>query len=142
MTTELQGRRILITGATGQVAFPIARSLAADNEVLAVGRFGKAEDRERVAATGAVPVVADLCADDLSAVPADVDVVLHFAVARSGENDFDGDLTMNAEGAGRLLAHCRSARRGKAGSRATARTTRSHARSPSCARSRRSARRS
>ncbi|MBW2244244.1 MAG: NAD(P)-dependent oxidoreductase, partial [Deltaproteobacteria bacterium] len=41
----LEDRTILITGATGQVAFPIARELARNNRVLALGRFQKEEDR-------------------------------------------------------------------------------------------------
>jgi nucleoside-diphosphate-sugar epimerase len=103
-------RTILITGATGQVAFPIARDLAARNRVLALGRFRREEDRARIEAIGAEPLVADLVDGDLAVIPDGVDAVLHFAVARSGKPDFDGDLAMNAEGAGRLMARCRKAR--------------------------------
>jgi UDP-glucuronate 4-epimerase len=99
----------VITGATGQVAFPIARALAAEHEVLALGRFAKDEDRERIAAIGAVPVPGDLAHGAFEGLPRAPDAVLHFAVARSGTPDFDGDLAMNAEGVGLLMAHCREA---------------------------------
>ena len=101
---------ILITGVTGQVAFPVARALAANNRVLALARYGRDGDRERVASIGAEPVVGDLAAGRFDDVPDDIDLVLHFAVAKSGDDDFDGDLAMNAEGAGLLMSHCRNAR--------------------------------
>ena len=46
MAAPLSGEKILITGATGQVANPIAKALARDNEVWAVARFGNAGARE------------------------------------------------------------------------------------------------
>ncbi|MBW2243669.1 MAG: NAD(P)-dependent oxidoreductase, partial [Deltaproteobacteria bacterium] len=103
-------RTILITGATGQVAFPIARELARNNRVLALGRFQKEEDRARIEGVGAEAVVADLVTGNFSSVPTKLDAVLHFAVARSSQPDFDGDLAMNAEGVGLLMAHCKDAR--------------------------------
>ena len=44
--TMLQGAKSLITGPTGQVAFPIARELAKANDVYAVARFGDPKRRE------------------------------------------------------------------------------------------------
>lgn len=105
----LRGRRVLVTGATGQVAGPVAQHFAAENEVFLLGRFRRPEDEEKARALGGIPVRADL-AGDLSAVPRDVDAVLHFAVVKRGADRFDDDLVANAEGAGRLLAHCRGAR--------------------------------
>lgn len=106
----LENQTILVTGVTGQVAFPVAKALAANNRVLALGRFGREGDRERVAAIGAEPIVGDMAAGAFDAVPQDLDLVLHFAVAKSGDDDFDGDLAMNAEGVGLLMAHCQHAR--------------------------------
>ncbi|MCP5056664.1 MAG: NAD(P)-dependent oxidoreductase [bacterium] len=106
----MEGRSILITGATGQVAFPIARELARNNRVFALGRFQKAEDRVRIEGLGAQAVVADLVTGDFSSVPTGLDAVLHFAVTRSSTPDFEDDLAMNAEGVGMLMAHCKDAR--------------------------------
>jgi nucleoside-diphosphate-sugar epimerase len=105
----LNGKTLLVTGATGQVALPIVRALAPHNRVFAFGRFLKAEDRARVAALGAEVVQGDLASGDLDAIPSTLDYVLHFAVARSPKPDFDGDLTANAEAAGLLMAHCHRA---------------------------------
>ena len=104
----LRERKILITGPTSQVGFPIARALAAENQVWGLARFRKPEDRERLEALGIQCVAADLADGPLDALPEDFDYVLNFAVVRSGE--FDYDLAANAEGAGRLMAHCREAR--------------------------------
>lgn len=105
---SLRGARILVTGATGQVAFPVIQSLVPSATVYALARFAKQADRERVEAIGAVPVAADLAADDLSAVPDDIDYVVHMAVVKSG--DFAYDMKANAEGVGRLMSRCRKAR--------------------------------
>jgi nucleoside-diphosphate-sugar epimerase len=104
----LEGEKILITGPTSQVAYPIARELAKDNEVFGLARFGKAADRERIEALGVTTIAADLADADLAAVPDDVTLVLHFAVVRTG--NFDYDLAANAEGTGFLMAHCRNAK--------------------------------
>ncbi len=45
MSTELEGKRILVTGPTGQVARPLVEALAQHNEVFGLARFSKAEDR-------------------------------------------------------------------------------------------------
>lgn len=99
---------IVVTGATGQVGFPVAVALAAGNEVVAAARFGDAAVRQRLEAAGVRCVVADLGAGELAAVPADPDYVLHFAVAKS--NDWDADLRDNAEGVGLLMAHTKGAK--------------------------------
>lgn len=104
----LSDEKILITGPTSQVAFPLARELAKNNEVYGLARFRAPEQRERVESIGVRCVAADLAEDSLEGVPTDFSYVLNFAVVKSG--DFDYDLAANAEGAGRLMAHCRSAR--------------------------------
>ena len=45
---ELKGKKLLVTGPTSQVAFPIVEKLAVDNEVYGLARFSKEADRERV----------------------------------------------------------------------------------------------
>ncbi len=45
----MQGKRILITGPTGQVGFPFTLHHAADNDVWAIARFGDESKREALA---------------------------------------------------------------------------------------------
>ncbi len=105
----LAGRRILVTGATGQVAEPLVAALAGEADVVALARFAKLEDRERIAALGATCVSADLAnPEGLRDVPRDFDYVLNFAVIKT--DDFDYDLAANGEGVGRLMLHCQNAK--------------------------------
>ena len=50
----LRDARILVTGATGQVALPVALGLAADNDVIAVARFKDTRLRARLEAVAHV----------------------------------------------------------------------------------------
>lgn len=102
------GAKILITGPTGQVATPIARTLAADNEVWGVARFTDRAARDGLEKAGVHCETVDLAAGEFSGLPSDFDYVLNVAVAKSG--DWDNDLAANAESVGLLMAHCRAAR--------------------------------
>src|SRR5437016_8735249 len=104
----LRDARILVTGATGQVALPVALGLAADNDVIAVARFKDTRLRARLEAVGVHCVSVDLAQGALTDVPADVDYVCNFAVVKS--NKWEVDLAGNAEAAGLLMAHCRQAK--------------------------------
>ncbi|MDG2306720.1 MAG: NAD(P)-dependent oxidoreductase [Candidatus Binatia bacterium] len=108
--TTLEGKKILVTGPTGQVGFPVAKALAQNNQVFGLARFAKDADRERLEAVGVTCVKGDLASGDLDTVPEDVDYVAHFAVAKSPKGDFDADLSANAEGVGLLMARCRGAK--------------------------------
>ena len=78
----LRGAKIVVTGVTGQVAEPLACALARDNEVYGAARFNDAEARRRLEAAGVRCVVVDLLAGEPSALPADADYVLNFAVSQ------------------------------------------------------------
>ena len=67
----LRDARILVTGATGQVALPVALGLAADNDVIAVARFKDTRLRARLEAVGVHCVSVDLAQGALTDVPAD-----------------------------------------------------------------------
>ena len=105
---SLRGARILVTGATGQVALPVALALARDNDVTALARFKDTAKLEQLETAGVRCVAVDLARGDLTGVPVDVDYVCNFAVVKS--NRWDVDLAGNAEAAGLLMSHCRSAR--------------------------------
>ncbi len=107
---QLEGKRILITGAGGQVAFPVACALARHNEVFGLARFTNPADRGRLEAAGVRCVAAELGSGPLDAVPEDLDYVLNFAVSKGFDPDFDRDITANAVGVGRLMSRCRRAR--------------------------------
>lgn len=105
----LDGEKILITGAGGKIAFPIARALAQNNEVWGVARFSDPAHRERLAAVGVHPVRLDVSAADFTSLPDDFTYVFHAAMA-DGSEDWSYCTQMNAQASGDLLFHCRSAR--------------------------------
>ncbi len=104
----MRGAKILITGPTGQVASPIARALAADNEVWGIARFTNAAAREALEKSGVRCETVNLAAGDFTGIPSDFDYVLNLAVAKSG--NWEKDLAANAESVGLLMAHCRNAK--------------------------------
>jgi UDP-glucuronate 4-epimerase len=101
-------RVIVVAGCTGEVGEPIARALAGDNEVHGIARFGDPERRAPLERAGVICHAVNLVDPDLLSVPRSVDHLLGFAVAKTGR--WDKDLAVNAESAGNLASHCRSAR--------------------------------
>ena len=105
----LDGQKILITGATGKIAFPIARALAKRNEVWGAARFSKQGDRDKLAAAGVTPLQLDIFNGSLAGVPDDFTHVFHAAVD-PGTGDWRRCVETNADRSGKLLYHCRKAR--------------------------------
>lgn len=106
----LKGRKILVTGVTGKAVIPIAAALARDNEVWGQARFTDPRDGEAIAALGIRPCAADLGKGDFDELPADVDYLLHFAWMRATREALEEAMTVNVEGAGLILHHCRTAK--------------------------------
>jgi nucleoside-diphosphate-sugar epimerase len=106
----IKNEKILITGASGEVAQPLIRFLSGQNEVWGAARFADPASRAKVEAAGAKPVALDVVEGDFSELPGDFTYVLHLAWYRGGQADFDGAIRNNGEGAGRVLHHCRKAK--------------------------------
>jgi UDP-glucuronate 4-epimerase len=104
----MHDEKVLIVGTTGQVALPIAKALAVDNEVVGIARFSSGRARRDLEESGVRCLAVDLEAPDLTEVPKDFDVVLNFSVARTGS--WERDLDINVGGVGFIMEHCQSAR--------------------------------
>lgn len=105
----LDAEKILITGATGKIAFPIARALAQRNEVWGAARLRDPADRERLEDAGIIPMALDMSLGDFSALPDDFTYVFHAAVD-PGAGDWTRCLRTNAYHSGTLMHHCRAAK--------------------------------
>jgi nucleoside-diphosphate-sugar epimerase len=105
----LDGEKVLITGATGKIAFPIARRLAQGNEVWGAARLGRPGDREKLIIAGIEPVALDVSSGDFSGLPDDFSYVFHAAVD-PGADDWARCVETNAQSSGELLFHCRAAK--------------------------------
>jgi UDP-glucuronate 4-epimerase len=100
---QLSGRRVLVTGASGVVAFPVAIELAKANEVYAVARFSDPAQKRMLEDAGARAITFDLADPDLSPLPEKVDVVINYAVLPPQKDAFE----VNAGAAGRLARRYR-----------------------------------
>jgi nucleoside-diphosphate-sugar epimerase len=107
----IKGAKILVTGATGQVAKPVAQSLAKDNEVWCAGRFSDAAAKADLEKSGIETVKWSLDADRCDGLPDDFTYVVHSACnILPLANDYDAAIACNAEGTGLLMQHCRKAK--------------------------------
>jgi nucleoside-diphosphate-sugar epimerase len=106
----MREEKILVTGLTGQIAFPMAVHLAEHNEVWGAARFTAEGSRQRVSDAGITPITCDLASGDFRELPDDFTYVLHLAAFQGAEPDYDWALTVNAEGTGLLMQHCAAAR--------------------------------
>lgn len=106
----LEAEKILITGATGKIAFPIARALAAaGNEVWGAARLKDATAREKLVEAGVKPIALDVGAGEFSTLPEDFSYAFHAAVD-PGAEDWGRCVETNAQMSGELLYHCRASK--------------------------------
>jgi nucleoside-diphosphate-sugar epimerase len=105
----LEGKRILMTGPAGQIAFPLAARLAQSNEVWGIARFSDAGARQRCEDAGIRTRVVDLATPDWGDLPDHFDHVLHLAAIIEPGEDYDRSIRINAEGTGRVMSRFRDA---------------------------------
>jgi nucleoside-diphosphate-sugar epimerase len=104
----ITGKKILLTGATGRVAGPIAETLAKNNEVWCAARFSNPASQQQLESCGIKTVKYTLGDSDLSAIPTDFNYVIHAACnILDVAHDFEASIRENAEGTGLLMHHCR-----------------------------------
>src|SRR5262249_17252880 len=107
--TLLSDEKILITGPAGRIAFGIAESLVEDNEVWGIARFSDPTTRDKVESVGVTTRAADIATGQFDDLPTDFTYLLHIAADFSA-TDYERSLTVNAEGTGFILEHCRKAK--------------------------------
>ena len=106
----LRDEKILLTGPAGQIGYPVAEYLSKENDVWGIARFNDPESRERVDALGITTRSCDIGTGDFDQLPTDFTYLLHLAAYQGSGSDYDYAITVNAEGAGFLMQHCRKAK--------------------------------
>ena len=104
----LSDKKVLVTGATGQIGRPIAERLVADNEVWCAARFSDPALRTELEELGIKTCAWDLSSNDFSEIPQDFTNVLHAAYVIA-EAQHDVAVRVNAESTGLLMQHCQNA---------------------------------
>ena len=103
--SSFEGHKILLSGATGQLAYAVGRHLAQANTVHAIARFGAPGSRERLEAGGLECIRHDYVTDDPGNLDEDYDYVVHLATTQApGDDDFENAVEVNAVATGRLMA--------------------------------------
>jgi nucleoside-diphosphate-sugar epimerase len=107
-----KGWRVLVTGATGRIGFPIAAALARDNTVFGLARCRRPGDVDQLRRAGIEPVVGDLAELGDLVLPPGLTHVFHAGARIGPEARSDWQLTfdVNAQAVGRLMAACRPTR--------------------------------
>jgi UDP-glucuronate 4-epimerase len=98
----LKGRKILLTGLTGQVGGAFADQLARENTVWGFARFTRPGSREAAEQAGVHIVVGDYTTGEFPDMPNDIDYVIHVA-ANTRPGTADNGMVQNAEGTGLLM---------------------------------------
>jgi UDP-glucuronate 4-epimerase len=108
----LSGARILITGPTGNLGRPLAKALAAGNEVWGLARFSSPAVRADLEAAGIRCVARDVGFDPLDGIPSDFEYVFHAAslIPMGSERDMARTFAVNTQGTARVMEHCSRAR--------------------------------
>lgn len=100
--------KILVTGVTGKIAFPIARALAEGNEVWGSARLGRPDDFGRLESVGIKPLRFDMSSDDVATLPQNFDYIFHAAVDPAAiGGDWQSFVRTNANKSGSLMYHCK-----------------------------------
>jgi UDP-glucuronate 4-epimerase len=107
--SEISGKKILVTGASGTVARPAAEALAKENEVWCIGRFGDAAARDALESQGMTIHRWDMAnLEPLEGLPTDFTHVMHSAVLK-GVDDWQTQIEVNGGATAMLMLHCRDA---------------------------------
>jgi len=106
-----QHLKVLVTGATGRIGFPVARELARDQTVYGLARCSKPGDEDRLRRAGIEPIVGDIADIDRLPIPDGLTHVFHAAarIGKDADSDWRKTFEVNSEVTGRLIARCRGA---------------------------------
>jgi nucleoside-diphosphate-sugar epimerase len=102
--TKLRGKRVVITGASGLVALPVAVELAKDNEVYAVARYSDPKQKRLLDEAGCRTITFDMVEQDLSPLPKSADIVINYGVLPPNHPQA---FEVNTGGTGRLASRYR-----------------------------------
>jgi nucleoside-diphosphate-sugar epimerase len=106
----LKGKKVLVTGGTGNIGLPIVEDMVRENEVWCAARFSDPARKAEVEALGARTCHYDMWTGDTSSLPDDFTHVVHSSLVLGPDlKAHDVAIRINAESTGLLMQHCRRA---------------------------------
>lgn len=105
----LKGKKVLITGLTGNTGGTIAEALAPHNELWGLARYSREGQREFWERMNVRTVVGDYAKKEFDELPDDFDYVLHIA-ANTRPDTVEQGLKDNSDGVAYLMDFCRKAK--------------------------------
>jgi nucleoside-diphosphate-sugar epimerase len=106
----LKGKKILVSGASGFVGFPLALELAKSNEVHGIARFRDGSMRRTLEDAGVTTIAKDVARDRLDDIPTDCDYVFNeLAMLRICDDYPKEAFLVNTRFVADLLEHSKSA---------------------------------
>lgn len=107
----MEGKKVLITGASGLIGFDLARELCKTNQVYGLARFSDANIRQELESLGVTCIAKDVLTDDLDDLPQGIDYVFsQLVLIRECEQEPEAAYNTNSYFVGRLMQHCRDAK--------------------------------
>ena len=104
----MTGKRVMVVGGTGKIGkHLVPKIVGLGNEVHAVARFGRPEQREALEGLGVRCFATDVTEHNaFQGIPNDYDVVFHEAALKFGsEDDYETTCEINVRAVGRAIEH-------------------------------------
>lgn len=106
----ITGKKVLVTGGTGQIAGPIVEDMVKENEVWCPARFSDPARKAQLEELGVKTVQWEMGTGDHSMLPDDFTHVVHSAIDPvNGLEHHNEKISQNAESTALLMQHCRNA---------------------------------
>jgi len=99
------GKKILVTGASGIIGAPIALQLARNNEVWGVARFSRPYRKKLLEDAGVRTIQKDLLKESIEDIPDEFDIIVNEAVFWNCEEEPEAAFELNAYFVGGLYNH-------------------------------------
>lgn len=101
--------RVLVTGGTGRIGFPVARALAGHHVVYGLARCRNKSDEARLRQASIEPIIGDIADLDPASLPENLTHVFHAAarIGREAQSDWQRTFQVNAQIPATLIAACK-----------------------------------
>ncbi len=103
----MEGKRILVTGASGLIGTSLCMDLVKKNEVWGLSTFRNPDKKQSLKNAGVKIIQKDVVTEPISELPTDFDVIFHqLVILYEADKNPKNTVEANAYFTGRLMEHC------------------------------------